>query len=161
MTAGLRALGGFNLQVLQESAHTPTADEAQAMQLIPGAQCWVREVVMSVDGVECVLGRSLTPDHDPHQNWRPVRSLGSRSLGSLLYEDAAIRRSKFSYCTPNADSRLATLAHQRVHPWPNAGALLARRSIFWREGNPLLVAECFLPSFWAIIHSRHAASAVV
>jgi len=30
------------------------------------------------------------------------------------------------------------------------GTLLARRSVFWRHGQPLLVAECFLPGFWAL-----------
>ncbi|HEY7803704.1 MAG TPA: hypothetical protein VIC30_04630, partial [Orrella sp.] len=26
----------------------------------------------------------------------------------------------------------------------------ARRSVFWREGEPLLVSECFLPAFWVL-----------
>ena len=30
----------------------------------------------------------------------------------------------------------------------------ARRSVFWRMGQPLLVAECFLPGFWTLTAGR-------
>uniref|UniRef100_UPI0028AE0CA6 chorismate lyase n=1 Tax=Achromobacter insolitus TaxID=217204 RepID=UPI0028AE0CA6 len=33
----------------------------------------------------------------------------------------------------------------------DGGRIWARRSVFWRQGQPLLVAECFLPAFWDLV----------
>jgi chorismate--pyruvate lyase len=37
---------------------------------------------------------------------------------------------------------------------PEAARVWARRSVFWRMGQPLLVAECFLPGFWTLTAGR-------
>jgi chorismate--pyruvate lyase len=65
----------------------------------------------------------------------------------MLYHDASIRRSDFEVARLMRRSALfqtvqRNLVDKALLP------LLARRSVFWRYDQPLLVAECFLPAFW-------------
>lgn len=65
LTAGLRQLGQVRLRVVDEYAQGAAPDEAQAMRIPPGSAVWVREVLMSIDGVDSVPARSLTPYPPP------------------------------------------------------------------------------------------------
>lgn len=155
LTAGLRALGAFRLRVLAEYAQGVPPDEAHGMGLAPGAPVWVREIVMSVDGVDAVMARSLTPLAASHGVWQGVRRLRTRPLADMLYHDRGIRRSAFAYSPVGHGVALRAPA-RNVLPADtreNAG-LWARRSVFWRTGQPLLVTECFLPGFWAAAAAR-------
>ncbi len=154
LTGGLRQLGAMRLRVLAEYREGARPDEALALEIAPGAPVWVREVLMSVDGVDCVVARSLTPLAASHAMWQGMRRLRTRPLADMLYHDSSVRRSAFVCrrlaapvpfhrtaqavrCAPAGVARLASLG------------ILARRSVFWRMGQPLLVAEGFLPGFWA------------
>jgi len=154
LTAGLRALGTFRLRVLAEYAQGVPPDEAHGMGLRPGAPVWVREIIMSIDGVDAVMARSLTPLTASHSVWQGMRRLRTRPLADMLYHDSGIRRSAFACSRVGRGIAL----HKPACAAGAAGAadcggrslLWARRSVFWREGQPLLVAECFLPGFWAL-----------
>jgi chorismate lyase len=151
LTAGLRGLGKMDLRVLAEYAAGAPADEAHGMRLAPGTPVWVREIVMAIDGRDAVVARSLTPLAAARGVWQNMRRLRTRPLADMLYNDRAIRRSPF------ACARLARpLAFHRtvlgVHAGPAHAPLWARRSVFWRRGQPLLVEECFVPGFrWDIL----------
>lgn len=155
LTAGLRKLGKVHLRVLREYAQGAPADEARGMGMAPASPVWVREILMSVDGVDSVVARSLTPLAASHGIWQGMRRLRTRPLADMLYHDRTIERSAFAcrrlaWPVPFHATARGALAR------PDAGALWARRSAFWRHGQPLLVAECFLPAFWAGIE-RHPA----
>ena len=60
----------MRLRVLAEYADGAPQDEARAMRIAPGAPVWIREVLMSVDGVDSVPTRSLTPLAASHGAWR-------------------------------------------------------------------------------------------
>ena len=47
-------MGQVRLRVLAEYADGAPQDEARAMRIAPGAPVWIREVLMSVDGVDSV-----------------------------------------------------------------------------------------------------------
>jgi chorismate--pyruvate lyase len=65
----------------------------------------------------------------------------------MLYHDPSIVRSNFEVARLGRRSALfQTVQRNLAKPVPRP--LLARRSVFWRNGQPLLVAECFLPDFW-------------
>ncbi|MBR8654448.1 chorismate lyase [Achromobacter sp. Marseille-Q0513] len=151
LTDRLRRLGEFRLCVREERTDAAGDDEARAMGLAPGAPCWLREVAMSVDGVECVAARSLTPLAASWDEWRGMRGLSERPLGSMLYDDPEVWRSPFEVARLTAGSALFLMAGAVTQ---DAGAtssgLWARRSLFWRRAQPLLVAECFLPGFWVL-----------
>ncbi|QKH39367.1 chorismate lyase [Achromobacter pestifer] len=155
LTAGLRQVGQVRLRVLAEYADGAPLDEARAMGIAPGTPVWIREVLMSVNGVDSVPARSLTPLRASHGAWQGMRRLLTRPLADMLYHDSTVVR------TPFACRRLAspvpfhgtalgvlTPTAQRDR---DAGRIWARRSVFWRQGQPLLVAECFLPAFWELV----------
>ncbi|ARP86471.1 chorismate--pyruvate lyase family protein [Bordetella genomosp. 9] len=163
LTAGLRQLGEFRLRVLAEYAQTVPGDEAAAMRLRRGSMVWVREVLMSVDGIDGVVARSLTPLAAARSTWQGMRRLRNRPLADMLYHDRTVSRSPFECrrLAPGVPFHATALAAVRSgrcgHAARDAGRLsdirrdariLARRSVFWRHGEPLLVAEGFLSGFW-------------
>ncbi|AOB31618.1 chorismate--pyruvate lyase [Bordetella sp. H567] len=187
LTAGLRQLGEFRLRVLAEYAQAVPVDEARAMRLRPGSLVWVREVLMSVDGVDGVVARSLTPLAASRATWQGMRRLRARPLADMLYHDRTVLRSAFEcrrlsagvpfYATARTviadalaprhradgkvvDIRHAMHRHNATHSRDavNRDArILARRSVFWRHGQPLLVAEGFLAAFWEKAGNRRPA----
>jgi chorismate--pyruvate lyase len=145
----------MQLRVLAEYAEGARPDEARAMLLAPGKPVWVREILMSVDGIDSVVARSLTPLGASRGVWQGMRRLRTRPLADMLYHDRTVQRSRF-VCTPLArgipfylTARDAAAAAADAAA-AGAGTVLARRSVFWRYGQPLLVAEGFLPAFWTI-----------
>lgn len=150
LTAGLRSLGRMQLRVLAEYAEGARADEARAMLLAPGKPVWVREILMSVNGIDAVVARSLTPLGASRSVWQGMRRLRTRPLADMLYHDRTVQRSRF-VCMPLARGIPFYLtARDAAVAAGDAGVVLARRSVFWRYGQPLLVAEGFLPAFWEV-----------
>src|SRR5690606_39185457 len=80
--------------------------------------------------------------------------LSTRPLADMLYHDRSIERSAF-VCRRLAAPVPFHATARRAQPGA-AGALWARRSAFWRNGQPLLVAECFLPAFWRDVERQPA-----
>lgn len=148
LTAHLRALGAVAVRVTRECVALPWADEADALGLAPRAPVWVREVVLSVEGVPFVAAHSVTPRAASVGVWQATRRLRTRPLAELLYSDSSVARSALvsrKVSARHALYRLATREIDDVRPH----VLLARRSVFARHGAPLLVTECMLPPLWA------------
>ena len=103
-------------------------------------------------------GAQPTPLAASWDAWRGMRGLSERPLGSMLYDDPDVWRSPFEVTRLTAGSALFLMANAVAR---DAGAtspgLWARRSLFWRRDQPLLVAECFLPGFW-VLSARRAAT---
>lgn len=158
LTNGLRRLGEVKLRVLAEYAQALPREEAVALGVTARRAVWVREVAMAIDGVDCVIARSITPLRASHGVWQGIRRLRTRPLADMLYNEAGIERSAFTCARPAIGSPIHRTV-KNVSPtspaaWQHAN-LLARRSVFWRQGQPLIVAECFLPAFWRIAAGRH------
>ncbi|VFR67650.1 Chorismate--pyruvate lyase [plant metagenome] len=158
LTAGLRQLGHVELRVLAEYPAGLAPDEAPGLSRAPRSAVWVREVAMAVDGIDSVVARSVTPLAASHATWQGVRRLRTRPLADMLYHDRSIARSPFQVArlTPaQAIHGVALpLAGADAHEPGDLPRLLARRSVFWRHGQPLMVAECFLPAFWELALPR-------
>jgi chorismate--pyruvate lyase len=169
LTSGLRTMGSLNLEVIDEYACGLSRDEARCLKRPMKSPVWVREVVMSINGIDCVVARSLTPLVASHGVWQGMRKLRSRPLADILYNQRSIVRSAFEVARLNrviplnktakhilALNKTANLGLKKTGtliPGKSAShttnqILLARRSVFWRNGYPLMVAECFLPDFW-------------
>ena len=164
LTDGLRGLGQVQLDVLGESVVVPAVDEQRALhidaaQIKPTQAARVREVCMSIDGVPCVVARSVLTVRGYAGAWQTIRRLGQRPLADLLYHDARVARTPFEMARLGRAHPLAAVARrhlQALDPEPSASffqTLWARRSVFWRQSQPLLVSECFLPAFWQIVES--------
>lgn len=154
LTAGLRRLGRLDLRVLAQYAQGALPDEALALRIQPGAPVWVREVMMAVDGVDCVVARSLTPLAASRGVWQGMRRLRTRPLADMLYHDPAVTRSRFVCRRLGPGVPFYTTARAAAARAGDAGTVLARRSVFWRGGQPLLVAEGFMPGFWRVVAAR-------
>src|SRR5690606_34115649 len=148
----LRQQGNMQLRVMKEWAWGLSEAEAWMLQMPAGTPIWIREVLMSVDGIDSVYARSFTPLQASHSWWQGMRYLRSRPLADMLYHNPQISRSRFmvhkldryeplfhSLCKAGLADAYAT-----DRPW-------ARCSVFRRSGQPLLVAECFLPEFWRLL----------
>ena len=147
LTSALRQIGTLELRVLTEQVRSLTREDSHLLGVPPRQPVWAREIVMRIDGIECIVARSLTPLRASHGVWQGIRRLRTRPLADMLYHDASIRRSDFEVARLMRRSALfqtvrRNLANEATLP------LLARRSVFWRSGQPLLVSECFLPAFW-------------
>jgi chorismate--pyruvate lyase len=151
LTAGLRQLGAVELRVAREFSQGLSTAEAWMLDLPPRSPVWVREIIMSVHGVDSVFARSFTPLRASHGWWQGMRSLRTRPLADMLYHDPQILRSPFVACRIRRQNPLYGTALRILgDDCPAPAKILARASVFWRHGQPLLVAEGFLPAFWSV-----------
>jgi chorismate--pyruvate lyase len=157
LTAHLRTLGAVAVRVTRESVALPWADEIAALGLAPRAPVWVREVVLSVDGVPFVAAHSVTPRAASVGVWQATRRLRTRPLAELLYSDSSVARSSLVSRRVGARHPLYRLAAREVDGMP-PHALVARRSVFERHGAPLMVTECMLPALWAHLAASRTSS---
>lgn len=147
LTTGLRKLGRLELRVLTEFSGGLSTDESSALGLQTRTPVWIREIAMSINGTDCIVARSLTLLRASHGVWQGMRTLRTRPLADILYQESGIIRSDFEVARVH---RQMPITHPLRGMMIDAasGSLLARRSVFWRNRSPLLVAECFLPEFW-------------
>jgi chorismate--pyruvate lyase len=148
LTAHLRTLGEVAVRVTREAVALPWADEHAALGLVPRAPVWVREVVLSVNGVPFVAAHSVAPVAASIGIWQAMRRLRTRPLAELLYSDSSVARSSLVSRRLTARHPLYRLAAREIHEAPPPHALVARRSVFERHGAPLMVTECMLPALW-------------
>ncbi len=162
LTAHLAALGDVTVRVTREAVAAPWGDEPAALGVAPRTACWVREVVLSIDGEPCVAAHSLTPLGASRGVWQATRRLRTRPLAELLYRDPQVGRSALASRRVIAGDPLFALAARAL---PKRAALphafLARRSVFERRHAPLMVTECMLPALWRRVAEAAAADAVV
>jgi chorismate--pyruvate lyase len=162
LTQGLRQLGTLRLRVLSERVCRASDNEAARLGLHPGSALWQREVCMSVEGVDCVVAHSVASLTATQGHWQALRRLRNRPLADILYQDRTIVRSDFEFTTLalgmplyrlsqlSQPSQLSQMSQMSQAAQPLSQRVLARRSVFERAGQPLLVAEAFLPAFWIL-----------
>lgn len=115
---------------------------------------------MYIDGVPCVVARSVLTTRGYAGAWQTIRRLGQRPLADLLYHDPRVARTAFEIARLGRTHPLAATARRHLQALElesNANvfeALWARRSVFWRQRQPLLVSECFLPAFWVMVQAE-------
>lgn len=165
LSARLAATGEvFSVQVICQGRQPLTRSEAHALGLKGPAAGHAREVVLKVDGAPRVFARSVTTQPDSLGAWRAVRGLGSRPLADVLFRRGGIIRQPLQYRLVKPGT---VLRHQVGRAWQRAqgpapaapAPLLAtgrpvwqplprsmpvRRSVFLRQGAPLLVMEVFI-----------------
>jgi chorismate--pyruvate lyase len=160
LTAHLRTLGVVTVRVARETVAPPWADEHAALGLARRAPVWVREVVLSVDGVPFVAAHSVTPLAASVGVWQAIRRLRTRPLAELLYSDSSVARSSLVSRRLIARHPLYALAGREMSG-TRAHSLVARRSVFERHHAPLMVTECLLPALWARLGELEFASGSV
>ncbi|UAW98337.1 chorismate lyase [Halopseudomonas nanhaiensis] len=137
LTRRLMAAGGddFCVELLRQSVQAAREDEALALGIQPGADAWVREVLLHAAGAPRVFARSVAPLASLADSGLDLERLGTRSLGEVLFADARIERSDIEISRYPAHWLPAE--HQQVGLW-------GRRSQFSHASLRLLVCEVFL-----------------
>lgn len=134
----------FSVSPVRVGFMRPNQDEYSILQLRPGEQAYVREVILNCNGQAVVFAHSVVAAASLRGPWAAVTQLGSRPLGEALFSDPRVARGRLQF--RHIDSRHA-LAHQAA----GAGIALdgqsvwARRSLFTLLDQPLMVTEVFLP----------------
>ena len=153
LTAHLRTLGTVVVRVTREAVDLPFADEYAALGRAPRTPVWVREVVLSVNGTPYVAAHSIVPLAASTGIWQAMRRLRTRPLAELLYSDSSVSRSSLVSRRVTARHPLYGIASRETgHTPPHA--LFARRSVFERYGEPLMVTEVMLPALWSHLATR-------
>ena len=141
LTARLVAASGgdFRVEVLAQALRQPSREERTALGLPERQVALVREVLLRGHGEPWVYARSVVPLAVLRGRYGFLRRLGNKPLGALLFRDAGIRRGAIEV-TQRMPPRCLRQA-------PDAPPAWVRRSRFYLDRQPLLVAEMFLPGF--------------
>lgn len=148
LTARLKAhVTNFNLLRLKQLAQLPNTDERRELGLRRGELAIVREVLLRDSEHVLVFAHSLVTPRDLRGVWRGLSRLGSRPLAEMLFNDPTVVRLPMEYRKIDVRHPLYRRA-QQVAPFAMTG-VWARRSVFLKQGRPLLVTEVFLSNMAA------------
>lgn len=141
LTRRLTALSAdrFSVTPLLQGWQTLREDECDALAVPAGSVGWVREVYLRGHEQPWVFARSVAARRALSDAAFDLESLGTRSLGELLFSDSAFTRGALQASPYPADW---------LPPAVREAGLWARRSCFRRDALAVLVAEVFLPAFW-------------
>lgn len=118
--------GTFEVRVIAEGwqrCHSPSLPSSLARSRV----MWSRHVVLQGGGEPWVVAHTLIPVASLRGSLRRLKALNDTPLGAFLFRQRQIRRGAME------------IARYGDGVW-------GRRSIFFRENRPLLVAEFFLPA---------------
>src|SRR5690606_759093 len=136
LTRRLQRFGAFRVVPQRQMIAVPRAEEAALLGL-PGRQhALIREVSLYVNDQPVVFARSVLPLASLKGANRVLGHMAKRSLGAELFR------------APRAQ-RAQVWATQTQLPDAGLAACWGRQSLFIKHGQPLLVAELFLPALWS------------
>jgi chorismate--pyruvate lyase len=131
--------------------------ESEAVALIPtGTQVLIRDVLLYCNEQPHVFARSLLPLSSLTGAEQELATLGTQSLGQVLFNNPSLKRQTIEVAEFDVNSSVAELV-DRLNLIKGSvtqkSELWGRRSIFILENKPLMVAEVFLPGAFAYQHS--------
>lgn len=129
----------FNLVRLGQQLVVPLSDERRALGLRRGELAVVREVVLRSGTTPLVFAHTVVNPRDLAGAWRGLSRLGSRPLAEMLFQDPLVSRMPIEYRKLRKGHALLRRGGIRSDAW-------ARRSVFLKYGQPLMVTEVFLPA---------------
>ncbi|WP_286234295.1 chorismate--pyruvate lyase family protein [Thalassotalea sediminis] len=139
----------FSVYVIGQKVEPCSPLEANN-DIVAGEDVLVREVLLFCDNLPQVFARSLLPLRSLTGEERKLASLGTDSLGHVLFNHPNLRRKQIEVASFSRESSVAQLAkHYRLQ---SKEQLWGRRSVFLIEDKPLMVAEVFLPQAFAYQH---------
>ena len=122
----------FSVKVLQQSTAIPVNNERKALGLGIRQACLVREVALQCHGTPVVYARSVIPLTSLQGPQRQLAHLGERPLGAFLFRHKNMSRGPLEVAPFDH-----LLLGDNRKGW-------GRRSVFYLDNYPLLVAEFFL-----------------
>lgn len=134
--------GNFNVEKLSQLSRCATLYEANQLNIPTNQHVQVRKVLLQGNGKNLVYAITLIPQTSLQGPWRYLKYLGSRSLGSYLFKQRALKRFPIEI----AHIKPHHLLFQQAKPYLNqqTAGLWARRSLFSQNNKHLMVMEFFL-----------------
>lgn len=132
----------FTVEILTEGNYPLSGDEKVKLNLSENIG-FVREVLLKLDGIPWVFARSVMPLNALTAPGGELDQLGTRSLGSVLFNAPDMQRSEIEIAEFDTQSRVYELSGL-LSSTPKL-SLFGRRSCFLLAGKSLLVSEVFLP----------------
>lgn len=136
----------FQVSLLGQHIEPCQAHEANNFITI-GEQVLVREVILYCDQKPHVFARSLLPIKSLTGEQKNLASLGEQPLGQVLFNNPKLHREIVQVAEISPSQRIHELAAM-IGLKVNHN-LWGRRSLFFIENKPLMVAEVFLPDAMA------------
>lgn len=127
------------IDVLSEGWYEPEVWECELLRLKSDDLAWVREVCIFSDTRIWLYGRSVIP-HAMLRDKQELSRLENRSLGSVLFQDANIKREDFQfiYIEPRNLWQNFLSVKEKEASW-------VRRSLFNLHDRSLLLSEILMP----------------
>jgi chorismate lyase len=135
----------FNLQRVVQARVLPFADERRALRLRAGELAIVREVILKSGTTPLIFAHTVAHSDSLNGAWRGLSRLGARPLAEMLFHDPSVSRMAIEYKLLNARHPLAWRVRE-VITLPTTATIWARRSVFLKAQQPLMVTEVFLPT---------------
>jgi len=132
----------FNLVRLRQQMLHPYPDERRHLDFRHGELAMVREVLLRSGPNALVFAHSVVARNDLRGAWRGLSRLGARPLAEMLFRDPNVTRLPMEY--HRIDRRHPLYRRAAEAATFSASSLWARRSVFLKQGRPLLVTEVFL-----------------
>ena len=129
----------FNLLRVGQRLAVPLIDERRVLNLRASQFALVREVMLRSGNTPLVFAHTAVNPRDLSGAWRGLSRLGSRPLAEMLFHDPLVSRMPIEYRKLPRGHALLRSAGIDATAW-------ARRSVFLKRRQPLLVTEVFLPT---------------
>ena len=131
------------MQPVRQALARTCVDERGVLGLRAGEFALTREVFLYCAAMPVIFAHSVVRREGLWGAWHWLGSLGTRPLGAALFSDPLVERTPLVFRAIGPHHSLFRRATAALAAPP--GPLWARRSIFLRQGVPLLVTEVFLP----------------
>lgn len=135
----------FHIRVLSQYYGLPNQDEMSKLDMLQQEIVLLREVNLMCGEQAWVYARSIIPVSTLAGQQRYLAYLGEQPLGAALFADPSMRRSAIEVVRLSSKE---SVEDQAVVLW-------GRRSVFYIQDKPLLVAEYFLPDIPNAPESTH------
>lgn len=132
----------FHVEVLGQEVIACPADEACEI-VSAGEKVLAREVLLYCDNQPHVFARSLLPLTSLTGEQELLAELGDKPLGQVIFNNPSLERKLIQIAPFNEQSSVGQLAQALA--LSVSETLWGRRSLFYLEAKPLIVAEVFLP----------------
>ena len=147
LTARLRAnCQQFSVKVLGQQIEPCSIEDACEVVKV-GTEILVREVLLFCDGKPQVFARSLLPLSSLTGEEQQLAHLGEQPLGQVIFSKPNLVRHAIEISELTELSSVGKLA--KALTLPEAKTMWGRRSLFYLDDKPLVVAEVFLPDAFA------------
>lgn len=136
----------FRVEVLGQKIITCPPEEANG-EICTGDDVLVREVLLYCDDSPQVFARSLLPLTSLTGAEQQLAHLGNQPLGQVIFNNSDFERQAIEIASFSSQSTVGCFAQSMK--LAHFSQLWGRRSLFYLQQKPLMVAEVFLPGAFA------------